>query len=447
MPSGAPASASREFLAAGRHGDMAWMATHRRAAAQPAHLWPEVRSIVMLGMSYAPDDQSARGAGAADRAAPSPSTPQGKDYHDILKGKLKQLAARLAGESGAEVKVFVDTAPVMEKPLAAAAGIGWQGKHTNLVSREHGSWLFLGAIFTTAELPPDAPEADHCGSCRRCLDVCPTAAFPAPYQLDARRCLAYLSIEHKGHIPAEFRRAMGNRVFGCDDCLAVCPWNKFAAAAREARFHARAETDNPPLAELLQLDDARLPRALCRHAREAHRPRPLPAQRADRRRQLRRRQPAAARRGAARRCLAAGARHGRVGDAPARRRRHRRRRAPPAPRARGRQRCARRMAARRRAHEPSLLLRARLQRAARRAAASPREGWSVAGTARTAEGADSDRARTASAPSSSTAPTPGAGVAEALARGNARARLGAARRRRRSRAAPPRGRSRAARRH
>jgi epoxyqueuosine reductase len=244
-----------EFLAAGRHGDMEWMATHAERRRSPQHLWPDVRSIVMLGMSYAPETNPLEALDQPIRAAISVYA-QGKDYHDILKGKLKQLAARLAGESGAEVKVFVDTAPVMEKPLAAAAGLGWQGKNTMLVSREHGSWLFLGAIFTTAELPLDAAEDDHCGSCRRCLDVCPTAAFPAPYQLDARRCLAYLSIEHKGHIPAEFRRPMGNRVFGCDDCLAVCPWNKFAAVAREARFHARAETDNPPLAALLQLDDA-----------------------------------------------------------------------------------------------------------------------------------------------------------------------------------------------
>jgi len=256
-PDAASAAGERlgEFLAAGRHGDMEWMATHAERRRSPQRLWPDVRSIVMLGMSYAPETNPLEALDHPMRGAISVYA-QGKDYHDILKGKLKRLAARLAGESGSEVKVFVDTAPVMEKPLAAAAGLGWQGKNTMLVSREHGSWLFLGAIFTTAELPLDAAEADHCGSCRRCLDVCPTAAFPAPYQLDARRCLAYLSIEHKGHIPAEFRRAMGNRVFGCDDCLAVCPWNKFAATAREARFHARVETDNPPLAELLQLDDA-----------------------------------------------------------------------------------------------------------------------------------------------------------------------------------------------
>ena len=243
------------FLDAGRHGDMAWLATNADRRRSPTRLWPEVRSIVMLGMSYAPETNPLDALDHPERGAISVYA-QGKDYHDILKGKLKQLASHLATSSGADVKVFVDTAPVMEKPLAAAAGLGWQGKNTMLVSREHGSWLFLGAVFTTAELPPDTPEDDHCGSCRRCIDVCPTAAFPAPYQLDARRCLAYLSIEHKGHIPAEFRRAMGNRVFGCDDCLAVCPWNKFAATAREARFHARAETDNPPLAELLELDDA-----------------------------------------------------------------------------------------------------------------------------------------------------------------------------------------------
>ncbi|MFA5900742.1 MAG: tRNA epoxyqueuosine(34) reductase QueG [Hyphomicrobium sp.] len=243
-----------EFLAAGRHGDMTWMETNAERRQSPTRLWPEVRSIVMLGMSYAPQNDPLDALDHTERGVISVYA-QGKDYHDILKSKLKQLAGSFASLAGAEVKVFVDTAPVMEKPLAAAAGLGWQGKNTMLVSREHGSWLFLGAIFTTAELPPDPPESDHCGSCRRCLDVCPTAAFPAPYQLDARRCLAYLSIEHKGHIPTEFRRAMGNRVFGCDDCLAVCPWNKFAATSHEARFAARIETDNPPLAELLQLDD------------------------------------------------------------------------------------------------------------------------------------------------------------------------------------------------
>lgn len=256
-PNAAIAAGDRlaQFLAAGRHGDMTWMETNAERRQSPARLWPDVRSIIMLGMSYAPEHNPLDALDHPERGVISVYA-QGKDYHDILKGKLKQLAGNLASQAGAEVKVFVDTAPVMEKPLAAAAGLGWQGKNTMLVSREHGSWLFLGAIFTTAELPADTPEQDHCGSCRRCLDVCPTAAFPAPYQLDARRCLAYLSIEHKEHIPAEFRRAMGNRVFGCDDCLAVCPWNKFAASAREARFSARMETSNPPLAELLRLDDA-----------------------------------------------------------------------------------------------------------------------------------------------------------------------------------------------
>jgi len=244
-----------EFLAKGRHGDMDWLETHADRRSSPRTLWPDVRSVILLGMSYAPERNPLDALDEPTRGVISVYA-RGKDYHDIIKGKLKQLASRFAAAAEADVKVFVDTAPVMEKPLAAAAGLGWQGKNTMLVSREHGSWLFLAAIFTTAHLEPDTPEKDHCGSCRRCLDVCPTSAFPAPYQLDARRCLAYLSIEHKGHIPAEFRRPMGNRVFGCDDCLAVCPWNKFAEVAREARFHARETTDNPPLAELLTLDDA-----------------------------------------------------------------------------------------------------------------------------------------------------------------------------------------------
>lgn len=242
------------FLSEGRHGDMDWMATHAARRRDPRVLWPEARSVVAVAMSYAParsplDALDERHHGVISAYA------KGKDYHDVLKSKLKQLARELAAASGADVKVFVDTAPLMEKPLAAACGLGWQGKHTNLVSRRHGSWLFLGMLLTTAEISPDAPSRDSCGSCRRCLDICPTAAFPAPYQLDARRCLAYLSIEHKGPIPRAFRRAMGNRVFGCDDCLAVCPWNKFAAVTREVRFSPRAETDNPPLAELLALDD------------------------------------------------------------------------------------------------------------------------------------------------------------------------------------------------
>jgi epoxyqueuosine reductase len=209
----------------------------------------------MLGLSYAPEEDPLAVLAERSRGAIS-CYAQGKDYHDVVKAGLKRVAGVLARASGAEVKVFVDTAPLMEKPLAEAAGLGWQGKHTNLVSREHGSWLFLGAILTTAEMESDAPETDHCGSCRRCLEVCPTNAFPAPYQLDARRCISYLTIEHKGHIAREFRKAMGNRVFGCDDCLAVCPWNKFAAAARETKLATREAARSPPLAELLALDDA-----------------------------------------------------------------------------------------------------------------------------------------------------------------------------------------------
>jgi epoxyqueuosine reductase len=232
---------------------MQWMAVDRRA--HPQALWPEARSAVIVGQSYAPGDDSIallehEGKGLVSAYAAR------RDYHDVVKGKLKQLAQWLAHESGAEVKVFVDTAPLMEKPLAERAGLGWQGKHTNLVSREHGSWLFLGAILSAAALEADAPHADHCGSCRACLDVCPTDAFPAPYQLDARRCLAYLTIEHKGQIPREFRAALGNRVFGCDDCLAVCPWNKFAQDARETRMALREDLRLAPLAALAALDDA-----------------------------------------------------------------------------------------------------------------------------------------------------------------------------------------------
>ena len=245
----------RRFLAEGQHGDMDLMEKNADRRADPRMLWPKVRAILMLGMSYAPDGDPLADLGVPSRGVIS-CYAHCKDYHDVLKGKLVDIARHVSVASGSQVKVFVDTAPLMEKPLAAAAGLGWQGKHTNLVSQSEGSWLFLGAILTTAELAPDAPEKDHCGSCRRCLDVCPTNAFPAPYRLDARRCIAYLTIEHKGHIPEPLRRPIGNRVFGCDDCLAVCPWNKFAAAAREQRFHARPEVDNPPLAELLALDDA-----------------------------------------------------------------------------------------------------------------------------------------------------------------------------------------------
>ena len=243
------------YLADGRHGDMEWLAAHADRRRSPDVLWPQARSVIMLGMNYGPDADPMAVLGEPLRGVISVYA-QGKDYHDVLKAKLKRIAGQLAMVSGADVKVFVDTAPLMEKPLAQAAGLGWQGKHTNLVSRAHGSWLFLGAILTTAELPPDVAEADHCGSYTRCLDVCPTSAFPAPYQLDARRCIAYLTIEHKGHIAAEFREAIGNRVFGCDDCLAVCPWNKYAHAVSEMKLKARLETDHPPLAELLVLDDA-----------------------------------------------------------------------------------------------------------------------------------------------------------------------------------------------
>ncbi|MGE0742435.1 MAG: tRNA epoxyqueuosine(34) reductase QueG [Hyphomonadaceae bacterium] len=243
----------QEFLREGRHGDMVWMAQERRE--HPQRLWPDARSAVVLGQSYAAhDDAIALLQNKSDGLVSAYAAR--RDYHDVVKGKLKQLAHWLSRESGGDVKVFVDTAPLMEKPLAARAGIGWQGKHTNLVSRTHGSWLFLGSILSAAEIAPDEEHEDHCGTCRACLDVCPTQAFPAPYQLDARRCLAYLSIEHHGQIPRAFRTALGNRVFGCDDCLAVCPWNKFAEQAREARMSLRQDLRLAPLAELATLDDA-----------------------------------------------------------------------------------------------------------------------------------------------------------------------------------------------
>src|SRR6202041_3438541 len=243
-----------EFLQAGGHGDMGWLAANPERRGDPRTLWPGVRSVIMLGVNYGPDENPLAILEQRTRGAISVYA-QGDDYHDVIKKRLKALARWLAAQSGAEVKVFVDTAAVMEKPLAQAAGLGWQGKHTNLVSREFGSWLFLGAIFTAADLPRDAPETDHCGSCRACLDVCPTAAFPAPYKLDARRCISYLTIENKGPIPHEFRKAVGNRIYGCDDCLAVCPWNKFAQAGREARLTARDNLRAPALAELARLDD------------------------------------------------------------------------------------------------------------------------------------------------------------------------------------------------
>lgn len=243
------------WLEAGHQGTMDWMAQTAERRADPRALWPEVRSIVMLGMNYGPDEDPLEAVRRRTRAAISVYA-QGRDYHDVIKGRLKELAGALAAKGGADVKVFVDTAPVMEKPLAQAAGLGWQGKHTVLVSRALGNWLFLGAIFTTADLPVDEPERDHCGSCRRCLDICPTNAFPAPYVLDSRRCVSYLTIEHKGHIDPALREGIGNRVYGCDDCLAVCPWNKFAQAGREAKLRARPDLADRPLAELAALDDA-----------------------------------------------------------------------------------------------------------------------------------------------------------------------------------------------
>jgi epoxyqueuosine reductase len=245
----------RAFLDAGAHGDMDWLAAHPERRADPQVLWPGVRSVIMLGVNYGPDENPLAVLEQRTRGAISVYA-QGDDYHDLIKKRLKTLARWLAATSGCEVKVFVDTAAVMEKPLAQAAGLGWQGKHTNLVSREFGSWLFLGAIFCSLDLPRDEPDIDHCGSCQACLEICPTAAFPAPYKLDARRCISYLTIESKGPIPREFRKAIGNRIYGCDDCLAVCPWNKFAQAGREAKLSARAELRAPALAELARLDDA-----------------------------------------------------------------------------------------------------------------------------------------------------------------------------------------------
>jgi epoxyqueuosine reductase len=243
-----------EFLDAGAHGDMDWLAANPQRRTDPRVLWPDVRSVIMLGVNYGPDENPLDILQQRSRGAISVYA-RGDDYHDVIKKRLKALARWLVAASGGEVKVFVDTAAVMEKPLAQAAGIGWQGKHTNLVSRQLGSWLFLGAIYTAVELPPDEADTDHCGSCQACLDICPTAAFPAPYKLDARRCISYLTIENKGPIPHEFRNTIGNRIYGCDDCLAVCPWNKFAQAGREAKLTARDDLRAPNLAELVRLDD------------------------------------------------------------------------------------------------------------------------------------------------------------------------------------------------
>jgi epoxyqueuosine reductase len=248
-------SAYRHYLAAGRQGDMAWLARAPERRESPDRLWPEARSVIALGMNYGPDADPLAALARRDRGTISVYA-QNRDYHDLIKGRLKQLAGWLHARLGAEAKVFVDTAPILEKPLAQQAGIGWQGKHSNLVSRAFGSWLFLGEILTDLELAPDPAETDHCGSCRACLEVCPTDAFPAPYQLDARRCISYLTIEHQGHIAHEFRRAIGNRIYGCDDCLAVCPWNKFARIATEAKLCARDDRRAPALADLARLDEA-----------------------------------------------------------------------------------------------------------------------------------------------------------------------------------------------
>lgn len=257
-PDAAPQTADRlaQYVADGRHGQMGWMAERMGWRGSPSDLWPAARSVIMLAESYTPDHDPLTVLGQPDRAAISVYA-QNRDYHDIVKKRLKRVGRwLLEQEPDAEIKVFVDTAPVMEKPLGQAAGLGWQGKHTNLLGRELGSWFFLGAIFTTVELDPDKAEVSHCGSCTACLDVCPTKAFPAPYQLDARRCISYLTIEHHGPIDLDLRAQMGNHIYGCDDCLAACPWNKFAVQATEIRYAARDELIAPRLAELAQLNDA-----------------------------------------------------------------------------------------------------------------------------------------------------------------------------------------------
>lgn len=256
-PDAIPLAAGRlgAFVAQGRHGQMGWMAERMHWRGDPAVLWPEARSVVMLAEPYTPEFNPLELLENRDRAAVSVYA-MGRDYHDVLKKRLKRLGRWLIDEAGGEIKVFTDTAPVMEKPLAAAAGLGWQGKHTNLLSRDLGNWFFLGALFTTHVLPPDAPARENCGSCTACLDICPTNAFPAPFQLDARRCISYLTIEHHGPVPEALRGKMGNRIYGCDDCLAVCPWNKFAITASEAKYAARDDLVSPDLAELAALDDA-----------------------------------------------------------------------------------------------------------------------------------------------------------------------------------------------
>jgi len=245
----------REFLAAGQHGDMGWLAARETERGHPQALWPEARSVIVLGLSYAPEEDPRTTLALRQRGTISVYA-RHRDYHDLLKGKLKHLAQFLVARFAPHVKVFVDTAPVMEKPLAERAGLGWQGKHTNLVSRQHGSWLFLGEVFTTLDIPPDAPHADRCGTCTNCLDICPTGAFPAPYRLDATRCISYLTIEHVGKIPHELRPLMGNRIYGCDDCLAVCPWNRFAQVTPHEKLRPRGDLTAPGLARLAALNNA-----------------------------------------------------------------------------------------------------------------------------------------------------------------------------------------------
>ena len=243
-----------DFLAAGQHGEMGWLAERVEQRSQPAGLWPEARSVIALGLSYAPEEDALATVARPDRGNISVYA-RHRDYHDVLRGKLKHLAQFIVSRLGGEVKVFVDTAPVMEKPLAEQAGLGWQGKHTNLVSRRHGSWLFLGEVFTTLELPKSPPSGGSCGTCTRCMAACPTDAIPQAYRLEATRCISYLTIEHKGPIPVEFREKMGNRIYGCDDCLAVCPWNRFAQAAREEKLRPRSDLMAPDLGMLAGLDD------------------------------------------------------------------------------------------------------------------------------------------------------------------------------------------------
>ncbi|MGA0281062.1 MAG: tRNA epoxyqueuosine(34) reductase QueG [Paracoccaceae bacterium] len=256
-PSDVPEVSERlnHFLDNNYQGQMSWLKERNEWRGDPSRLWPDAKSVIMLAQNYGPNHDPLQNLKRKEKASISVYA-QNKDYHDIIKKRLKSLARWLIAEAGGEVKVFVDTAPVPEKPLAQAAGLGWQGKHTNLVSRELGNWFFLGSVFTTLSLPVDTPERDHCGSCSACLSVCPTEAFPRPYQLDARKCISYLTIEHKGPIPLDLRQKLGNRIYGCDDCLAVCPWNKFAQTAKETRYHARADLLSPDLAALAGLDDA-----------------------------------------------------------------------------------------------------------------------------------------------------------------------------------------------